>query len=86
MVAVSIHVPLAEHDPTTSSATSLSASFNSRAPRGARREFGIHRREHVSFNSRAPRGARLDLLGLLAGRPRFNSRAPRGARLVVQVG
>ena len=35
---VSIHVPLAEHDTLSRSSASLSASFNSRAPRGARHQ------------------------------------------------
>ena len=34
---VSIHVPLAEHDPWCASSTTITSSFNSRAPRGARR-------------------------------------------------
>ena len=37
VVQVSIHVPLAEHDPCRRSPGSQSSSFNSRAPRGARR-------------------------------------------------
>ena len=39
--AVSIHVPLAEHDAASGSLSTTGAGFNSRAPRGARPDFGM---------------------------------------------
>ena len=55
---VSIHVPLAEHDATRSGASIRAGSFNSRAPRGARRLSRRPAPPTAGFNSRAPRGAR----------------------------
>ena len=56
---VSIHVPLAEHDVGGGKKmNSARASFNSRAPRGARLSMYAFMLFSKSFNSRAPRGAR----------------------------
>ena len=55
---VSIHVPLAEHDIIIQTVSFLFTSFNSRAPRGARRASRGSARPFRCFNSRAPRGAR----------------------------
>ena len=78
---VSIHVPRAGHDAQLSASCCMFASFNPRAPRGARLSFSKRWPSWFKcFNPRAPRGARpysrkttADLLG-------FNPRAPRGAR------
>ena len=79
-LVVSIHVPLAEHDASIAASTDTAASFNSRAPRGARHR-GAHACHHDRrFNSRAPRGARHLVLPALSQGQCFNSRAPRGAR------
>ena len=59
ITGVSIHVPLAEHDAIASYHVAEVPSFNSRAPRGARREGMVFRLSACRFNSRAPRGARL---------------------------
>jgi len=57
-------------------------SFNSRAPRGARRGYRCTPTRSISFNSRAPRGARrVSPPKQVLRMWRFNSRAPRGARL-----
>ena len=77
---VSIHVPLAEHDTRRSVLLNDPASFNSRAPRGARRWLSGLRQLSTSFNSRAPRGARPVVGGSDEDIAGFNSRAPRGAR------
>ena len=57
-LAVSIHVPLAEHDAVNLDGHGLLNGFNSRAPRGARPSKADSFRLFSSFNSRAPRGAR----------------------------
>ena len=78
---VSIHVPLAEHDQSVVVNEDTLTSFNSRAPRGARRELQTFSVHVPGFNSRAPRGARLAAERRdTAGQGSFNSRAPRGAR------
>ena len=58
LTEVSIHVPLAEHDAVQAFNTGCTESFNSRAPRGARRATTAYFRVRRRFNSRAPRGAR----------------------------
>ena len=58
--AVSIHVPLAEHDNAVAFRACSLMSFNSRAPRGARRSARNGCAPGGRFNSRAPRGARHD--------------------------
>ena len=58
LTMVSIHVPLAEHDSIGKAWKAAEKSFNSRAPRGARRVIWRHPLDFVCFNSRAPRGAR----------------------------
>ena len=82
VAVVSIHVPLAEHDATARPCRCDHTSFNSRAPRGARRAptragviydpVSIHvpLAEHDGVYRQSRRYA-----------VRFNSRAPRGARL-----
>ena len=79
---VSIHVPLAEHDHSHLIWKSPPLRFNSRAPRGARRQRTPAHSPPSRFNSRTPRGARLVVdvceACVLCS---FNSRAPRGARL-----
>ena len=58
LLQVSIHVPLAEHDTFDGIDALMVASFNSRAPRGARQDLRGRFAALKSFNSRAPRGAR----------------------------
>jgi len=78
---VSIHVPLAEHDNAKAAACTRRSSFNSRAPRGARRvvEGEIDAATLVSIHVPLAEhdGTTADHLDHA---PRFNSRAPRGAR------
>ena len=56
--AVSIHALLAERDKRRRSGAHHVASFNSRAPRGARLDVTFTASLLNRFNSRAPRGAR----------------------------
>ena len=51
---VSIHVPLAEHDATTSIRGADMSSFNSRAPRGARHDDCRHSRSIRKFQFTCP--------------------------------
>ena len=60
---VSIHVPLAEHDVSMDDDSLVVQSFNSRAPRGARRSARADTLAAFRFNSRAPRGARRQAIG-----------------------
>ena len=78
--AVSIHVPLAEHDRGLPGREQRRLSFNSRAPRGARRGLVAVDLTARGFNSRAPRGARQGVIARCVIAHSFNSRAPRGAR------
>ena len=54
ILRVSIHVPLAEHDLVTDADEIGAMSFNSRAPRGARRLFMEFVRFYVSFQFTCP--------------------------------
>ena len=80
---VSIHAPRAGRDAGGSATTAARASFNPRAPRGARpqRIGGIART--TSFNPRAPRGARPTTAIRRSLSPVFQSTRPaRGATAV----
>ena len=57
--AVSIHAPRVGRDGRRRNNHCYRICFNSRAPRGARRQCRGHRVHRQRFNSRAPRGARL---------------------------
>ena len=69
-------MPLAEHDEHLTSPDTGYKSFNSRAPRGARRCRRKAYRPVIRFNSRAPRGARLHELDGDADIVRFQFTCP----------
>jgi len=79
--AVSIHVPLAEHDEILRPAVEECLSFNSRAPRGARLFSIISTFLVIMFQFTCPSRSTTDHQERDGCRwIGFNSRAPRGAR------
>ena len=80
--AVSIHLPLAEHDQFTPALSGIvTGRFNSRAPRGARLSVVTTFSGSLLVSIHVPL-AEHDSVGILSLLPLqgFNSRAPRGAR------
>ena len=80
--AISIHVPREGHDVALNMPFRMTADFNPRAPRGARRNIFSAICKYVTISIHVPREGH-DLERLPAGRPskgNFNPRAPRGAR------
>jgi len=78
---VTIHAPRAGRDAAETTCLSASASFNPRAPRGARQMLGYSDPRPIKVSIHAPRAGRD--LGSFMGRGLlgcFNPRAPRGAR------
>ena len=77
---VSIHVPLAEHDTTTTPGRPM-VPVSIHVPL-AEHDLVKYTEDdrHIGFNSRAPRGARRSRMYHDSRHERFNSRAPRGAR------
>ena len=77
---VSIHVPLAEHDCCLRLPSLQSVSFNSRAPRGARRGAAGSSDRPAGFQFTCPSRSTTPPVRMFHVERRFNSRAPRGAR------
>jgi len=73
---VSIHAPRVGRDKKQIRTRCVFASFNSRAPRGARLAIHRPRFRYRSFNSRAPRGARRSLTSVSLPQVQFQFTRP----------
>ena len=81
---VSIHAPRAGRDAAETTCLSASASFNPRAPRGARHAYEIQWPTIGTFQSTRPaRGATLDLAGTRAMTGFQSTRPARGATVLL---